>query len=406
MNPKKETVPAVEESPRSFMERVEENRKILVGVGILAVIGIVGVVLFNSLGRQAAEEEWYRLYSARPPLGNATALGELADSGSRDFRAHALFQLAHVATMKRDYAGAIAALDRIEAECGDALLARLPSPDRRTPLYRLLRDRVAADLAWENEHGYDDDPKVNEDRVALIETDHGAVWVGFYPDYAPKHVEAFIAKAKAGAYNGTQFYLVTPTQLRFGGEMTLDEDDFNDAKPSAAQSYIDPEKGRYRLEHLRGMISSVDFDDGEAIEKLTVTLNRSPALNKRQTIFAAILKGRGRGMGPLDEIRNTAVTYARSDDPLHQSERYVELAGHPVDPVRVTRISIWSKDKIEDGHDWDTTAVDPKAAEEKELEEEPAEDVKDEASAEEKPDEDAKEETPAEKEPEETPDEK
>ncbi|MEN8151213.1 MAG: peptidylprolyl isomerase, partial [Planctomycetota bacterium] len=387
MNPRKNPVPAIEETPPTFMERVEENRKILVGLGVLAVVLILGIVLFNLLGRQAQEEEWYRLYSARPPLGNATTLGELADSGSSDFRAHALFQMAHVATMKRDYAGAIAALDRIEAECGDTLLARLPSPDRRTPLYRLLRERVAADTAWEEKHGYDDDPKIDDDRVALIETDHGAVWVGFYPEYAPKHVEAFIAKAKAGAYNDTLFYLVTPSQLRFGGETTKDSDDFNDATAAENQSYVAPDKGRYRIEHRRGMISAVAFDEGEAIEKLTINLSPVPSLNKRQTIFAAVLKARGRGMAPLDDIRNEAVTYARSEDPLHQGERYVELAEHPVDPIRVTRISIWTKDKIEDGHTWDTSVVDAEAAEEKEAEEKPADEQPEEKPDDEQPDE-------------------
>jgi hypothetical protein len=143
------------------------------------------------------------------------------------------------------------------------------------------------------------------------------------------------------------------------------------------------------------MVSSVRTDEGESAEKVTIAFNWASDLNKRQTVFGKVLADRGAGMAHLDEIRNVE-TYATSKDPLHRDERFMDLPDHPVEPVRVLRISIWSDDKIEDGHSWDTSAVDAKSADEKPKEEEKPDEDKAEKGAGEKPADEGTEEKPAE----------
>jgi cyclophilin family peptidyl-prolyl cis-trans isomerase len=353
MTPK--TLPDSDELKRNLLEKFEEKRKLIIGVGILILVGIVGIVLFVSLGEKAREDEWYQLLNARTAIAVSGRLPELAERGSDDFRANALLQLAEGSILNQKYDEAIEALTKIEEQLGHTFVARLPSPDKRKTLVRHLKERVLADREWKKNHGYAT-PEVSADRVALVETSKGAFWIGFYPEYSPNHVDNFIAKAKAGEFNGTQVYGVTHSRIHLGGANSKDEDPANDNRDPAGSTWLSPEKGRYQIEHVRGAVSSVTTDDGESESRVTIALSDAGDLNKRQTVFGAVLKDRHPGLADLDEIRNVK-TYGTSDDPLHRSEKFFEISDHPTEPITVLRVSIWSGDQIEDGHSWDTAGV-------------------------------------------------
>ncbi|MHC4861826.1 MAG: peptidylprolyl isomerase, partial [Planctomycetota bacterium] len=190
------------------------------------------------------------------------------------------------------------------------------------------------------------------------ETDKGDFWVGFYPEHAPKHVESFVRLAKSGALNGTKVYVVTPNRVEFGGEATKDDDPFNDT-PTREDDLLDSEPGRFRIKQDRGALSTVAHDGGESPTRFAVVVGMSDlGLEKKQTVFGKVLTDRGTAMEALDEIKNVK-TYGSVKDPAYDDDKYKKIPDHPVEPIVIERVSIWTGDAIEDGHEWDTAEVTP-----------------------------------------------
>ena len=52
----------------------------------------------------------------------------------------------------------------------------------------------------------------------FIETDFGTIEITFFPDKAPKHVEAIKKLVNEGFYNGTLFHRVIPNFMIQGGD--------------------------------------------------------------------------------------------------------------------------------------------------------------------------------------------
>ena len=55
-------------------------------------------------------------------------------------------------------------------------------------------------------------PKASKEHL-FIETDFGTIEIAFFPDKAPKHVEAIKKLANQGFYNGTLFHRVIPAEF-------------------------------------------------------------------------------------------------------------------------------------------------------------------------------------------------
>jgi cyclophilin family peptidyl-prolyl cis-trans isomerase len=270
-----------------------------------------------------------------------------------------LFKLAIARFQSQNYTGALEALDRLEKEYGSSPLTSLSSLSAMRSLPQELRARILAEKSWAEDHTADR-PEVDTSRTALLETDKGGVWIGFYPDLSPKHVENFVTRAKAGEFNGVSFYLVRPKNyVEFGGETSKDDDPLNDGEPES-EATLEPEDGRYRLEHLRGALSSVATEKGESAERFAIVTSpfKAAELEKRQTVFGKVLMDRGLGMAALDDIQNVE-TYATTTNPdLRADPLYTGIPNHPLETVRIHRVSIWSgDDAIEEGHEWDTSEV-------------------------------------------------
>ena len=60
-------------------------------------------------------------------------------------------------------------------------------------------------------------PKASKEHL-FIETDFGTIEIAFFPDKAPKHVEAIKKLANQGFYNGTLFHRVIPGFMIQGGD--------------------------------------------------------------------------------------------------------------------------------------------------------------------------------------------
>lgn len=356
---KGDTLPDPFELKRTFVQHLEAHRKLLIGAAVLLSVLVVAVIFYSSLSRQNVRDQWHELLAeAQSPFPNPAALMDLAEKGDGPVKAFSLF--VHASDLAQDspprYDEALEDLDRLEDVGSDNILLSLPSPDRRYSLVEQVRRNLEANRDWAAEHGYED-VEPDTSTVALVETSKGAFWIGFYPEMAPKHVENFISRAKAGEFNGTKVFSIKTASFTFGGEATMDDDPFNDREPESV-SLLEPEPGRYRIEQDRGSVSSFATDEGESPLRVTVAvgLGGDQSLDKRQTIFGMVLKNRYPELATLDAIRNEK-TYESSDDPLHHAEKFLKISDSPVEPIEVLRVSIWKDGALAEGHRWDTSAV-------------------------------------------------
>ena len=71
-----------------------------------------------------------------------------------------------------------------------------------------LRKQLAADHRVRVRRTPTREPKPSDETVAVLRTSDGDVFLHFYKDLAPKHVENFLMLARKGFFNGTAFYYV------------------------------------------------------------------------------------------------------------------------------------------------------------------------------------------------------
>ena len=62
-------------------------------------------------------------------------------------------------------------------------------------------------------------PQTSKEHL-FIETDYGTIEIAFYPEKAPKHVEAIKKLANEGFYDGIRFHRVIPNFMIQGGDPT------------------------------------------------------------------------------------------------------------------------------------------------------------------------------------------
>ncbi|HVG19160.1 MAG TPA: peptidylprolyl isomerase [Blastocatellia bacterium] len=91
---------------------------------------------------------------------------------------------------------------------------------------------------------------------AVITTDLGVIRFEFFPDKAPKHVQQFIKRARAGFYDGSAFHRVIPRGIIQGGDPNLKEPQKprqqwgTGALNEMADEFSD-------IKHVRGTVSTV-----------------------------------------------------------------------------------------------------------------------------------------------------
>ena len=364
MPPKTRTNPEAEESGSRLLEWAAEKRKFIVGAGAVVILLVLGLVLYAIFKRQAEEKRWANLLEATlfSPLGSTPTFEDILENGGPEIRAHALYCLAINQVREKDYDGALENLDHLEKSHADSYLNAFPSPDLRFSLVGRIRSWIEAEQAWDKEHAYEA-PEVDKTSVALIETDMGAFWLGFYPALAPQHVADFIARAKSGEFNGTSVTKVTEGMVHFGGEASKDDDPEND-NPESEEDLLPPESARYKVKPDRGAVASLALEGGESPTRFVIVVGSYGFdIDKKATVFARVLDDRAPARTAVDELKNLE-TYGNSNDPaVKETEFATKLFDHPVKTVRIQRVSIWEGDEIAEGHEWDVTAVKKPAAE-------------------------------------------
>lgn len=150
----------------------------------------------------------------------------------------------------------------------------------------------------------------NGDEVAVLETNHGRIVVGFLPDKAPKHVDSFKSLVGKGFYDGTIFHRVIPGFMIQGGDPT--------GTGTGGPGYKVPAEFN-DTKHERGILSAArSSDPNSAGSQFFLMHQNSPHLDGQYSAFGYVIEG----MEVVDAIANTPTS--RGDRPI--SEAKIESA--------------------------------------------------------------------------------
>jgi cyclophilin family peptidyl-prolyl cis-trans isomerase len=155
--------------------------------------------------------------------------------------------------------------------------------------------------------------------IAVFNTNHGVIKVGFLPDKAPKHVEAFKKLVKDGFYDGTKFHRVIPGFMIQGGDPNSKLPD-RSRHGTGGPGYSLPAEFN-DVKHERGILSAArSSDPNSAGSQFFLMVANSPHLDRQYSAFGKVLEG----MDVVDKI--VALPRDGRDNPLVGSEAIVESA--------------------------------------------------------------------------------
>jgi len=168
-----------------------------------------------------------------------------------------------------------------------------------------------------------DKPKVKkgvkpiaDKEIAIIEMENmaafGTIKIELYSNIAPKMVARFKELAKEGFYDGVTFHRINSSVIQSGDPFSKDKDPTNDGlgksdKPNVKAEFSDVEYDARIVGAARGP------DPNSANSQFFITLKRTPAFDRRYTIFGKIIEGMQNvktisgaprnGERPLDDIK-------------------------------------------------------------------------------------------------------
>jgi peptidyl-prolyl cis-trans isomerase B (cyclophilin B) len=123
----------------------------------------------------------------------------------------------------------------------------------------------------------------------VLETSLGSIAIEVFPDRAPNHVRQFLRLAQSGVYDGTAFHRVVKGFVIQGGFMPTRREP-PDEKQETYIRALQPEFNDTL--HERGIVSMARGDDpASATSSFFIVLARTPALDKRYTVFGRVTSG-------------------------------------------------------------------------------------------------------------------
>jgi len=127
------------------------------------------------------------------------------------------------------------------------------------------------------------------EEIAVIETKEGQIWLRFYADVAPKHVENFKQLARKGFYDGTKFHRIIPKFMIQGGDPLTKNADPADDGTGGPGYQIDAEFSP--LTHERGILSMARSNDpNSAGSQFFIVHAPSYHLDTQYTVFGRVIK--------------------------------------------------------------------------------------------------------------------
>ena len=371
----------VERTLQSAIEKVRERKGYYITVGIVFLAALVGILILTNRGPDESAEGaftamWVHATAARGKLRRDTSAleeltlleGALEETRGTPHEGIALWLLSvyHYAEAytsdkatfgeRRPHLGKAAAyLKELLAEKFDDLLLAKPqwfSGDRQAPVDVLYR-QVKADLEWHEKYATEE-PKPDEDVVAVLRTAEGDIHLKFFRKLAPKHVEHFITLATLGGYNGTQFHFVG------GGNRDPDSimggDPYSFFYPKALNKKhilrwgngglgydLPPEESRFGIVHRRTIVTSQRFRDADwdNAAQFRILIKPDRTLDRVYTPFAKVVEG----MSVVEKIAKgkTASDFDQyKDDNDFATQATADLL---VEPVQIYKVIVYRDGK-------------------------------------------------------------
>lgn len=383
-----------QEMVESFIDRFYHPHKRSIWVGVtLFFAAVIAILAAREYRASRRDDMWSRYREAvgsfelspvsEPDKTAAAKQVETIQQLIKDYpddsvTPFALLQLAKAQYATGEFEAALKTIETLKSNFKDFPLNRLPAElhptGATTPLVKKLEDAFTSEREWSKKQTYVHHWP-SEDRLALVETTAGSMWLGFYSDAseAPQHVAAFVEHAKRGDYNGTQVYSIiqtsegAPSQFECGSKSSGLADrggvrDPADHDKDDPTDTIEPEETRSTLHHEYRMVSAAKMDSGESATRFLVVAKRGglSKLNGETTPFAAVME-REKSLDTLDKIGRSP-SYGNNPE-TKDSPGVYRLRDHPYPPIYIRRVSIFSKEKLEDGHTWDTSRVGKNEAE-------------------------------------------
>jgi peptidyl-prolyl cis-trans isomerase B (cyclophilin B) len=123
----------------------------------------------------------------------------------------------------------------------------------------------------------------------VLDTSLGSITIELLPDRAPNHVRQFLRLAQAGVYDGTAFHRVVKGFVIQGGFMPTRREPPDEKQESYIRA-LQPEFNDTL--HDRGIVSMARGDDpASATSSFFIVLARTPALDKRYSVFGRVTAG-------------------------------------------------------------------------------------------------------------------
>jgi peptidyl-prolyl cis-trans isomerase B (cyclophilin B) len=355
-------LPSTDDIQRTLFQTLQEKKSAIITVAIIVLLAAIAGVWYFVSSKGHTQDLRARVFDATRTQTVAQSVANLeellrGDAAGTDAEPIALLKLAEVCYVASQeaigyLAKGIEALDRLQLEHPDDFWTLQPSPDDpNVTLVRTLHRKMEADREWLLANTYRA-PQVDRTVTALIETSLGNIRIGFFPELAPEHVANFEKLAKQGFYNGLLVHRVVPGfVIQTGDPNTRHRDDLKSYGQGGPGYTQQPERARFLVNHLRGIVSTAKGPKGESGSQFFICLGDAPDLDKEYTPFGEVVEG----MDVVDKIGEVK-TFGQSPA-FRGNEALKDLNDIPVRDVVVRSVSIWKDGKIEDGHEWDTSIV-------------------------------------------------
>ena len=147
----------------------------------------------------------------------------------------------------------------------------------------------------------------------FIETNYGTIEIAFYPEKAPKHIEAIKKLAKEGFYNGTTFHRVIPGFMIQGGDPLSKDSKNRHLHGTGGPNFVIPAEFN-DISHKRGICSMARSQSiNSAGSQFFICVADSPFLDGQYTVWGEVVNG----MDTVDKI--VALNRDNNDNPFENS---------------------------------------------------------------------------------------
>jgi cyclophilin family peptidyl-prolyl cis-trans isomerase len=374
-----DSIPDVADVRQGLAERFERWRVPILGGFALAVLGSLGLLAWSSVRREkedALRTELYSIlddfeggkmifrFSGRDLQPDPDVAAEQAKKleelrgrcAGSEIEPLLLAELAIRYQVKGDDVKVITLVEELKSKFPHAAILRAHSLDSERSS---LVDRIAAVSRRRIEAAGSRkfvEPKADPSVSALVETDLGSMKFVFYRDLAPKHVDAFLQQAKAGAFNGTKVYYARRGEwIEFGGgDRTRNAEPRDDAEDDPALA-IAPESTKNLVKHRRRMLTSSNSPlSGDQVDRAAVVLAESkPDFDAVRTPFGELADD---ASAAIADRLGSQIVYGEDASYADRKEK-TDYPYTPSRPVTVRRVSVWKEGALDKGHSWDTSRV-------------------------------------------------